>query len=368
MATTLRVLFTGGGSGGPTTPLLAVNEALGALGPTESRFLGTTSGPERAMVEEAGVPFYAIPAGKLRRYFSWQNFTDPFRILAGGIIGLKHLAQFKPHVVVSAGSFVSVPVAYAARALGIPQVLLQMDVLPGLANRLMAPASSALGYYFPASKRAFQRIPERQHVGPVVRNSVYQGDPERANQRFQLNPDLPVLLITGGGQGAVGLNRAIQPLLPTWQEDFQVIHLTGRGSKADLANSSRYQAHEFVNEGMGDLLARSQLIITRSGLGILGELAILGKDVILVPLPNSHQELNASSLAEAGAITLLNQQELAENGSQWWSKFWSTYQPGITGQRMQSYWPPQGTTVFASLIRQQGLRAQPSSRAKRGDP
>lgn len=85
-------------------------------------------------------------------------------------------------------------------------------------------------------------------------------------------------------------------------------------------------------------------------------LAILGKDVILVPLPNSHQELNASALAEAGAITLLNQQELAENGSQWWSKFWSTYQPGITGQRMQSYWPPQGTTVFASLIRQQGLR------------
>ncbi|MEC7166111.1 MAG: glycosyltransferase, partial [SAR324 cluster bacterium] len=150
MATTLRVLFTGGGSGGPTTPLLAVNEALGALGPTESRFLGTTSGPERAMVEEAGIPFYAIPAGKLRRYFSWQNFTDPFHILAGGIIGLKHLLQFKPHVVVSAGSFVSVPVAYAARALGIPQVLLQMDVLPGLANRLMAPASSALGYYFPA--------------------------------------------------------------------------------------------------------------------------------------------------------------------------------------------------------------------------
>ena len=90
MATTLRVLFTGGGSGGPTTPLLAVNEALGALGPTESRFLGTTSGPERAMVEEAGIPFYTIPAGKLRRYFSWQNFTDPFRILAGGIIGLKH--------------------------------------------------------------------------------------------------------------------------------------------------------------------------------------------------------------------------------------------------------------------------------------
>jgi UDP-N-acetylglucosamine--N-acetylmuramyl-(pentapeptide) pyrophosphoryl-undecaprenol N-acetylglucosamine transferase len=258
--------------------------------------------------------------------------------------------------VVSAGSFVSVPVAYAARALGIPQVLLQMDVLPGLANRLMAPASSALGYYFPASERAFQRIPERQHVGPVVRNSIYQGDPEQANQRFQLNPDLPVLLITGGGQGAVGLNRAIQPLLPTWQKHFQVIHLTGRGGAIDLAHGPRYQTYEFVNEGMGDLLARSQLIITRAGLGILGELSILGKDVILIPLPNSHQELNASTLAESGAITLLNQQELAENGLQWWSKFWSTYQPSITGQRMQSYWPPQGTTTFASLIRQQGLR------------
>jgi UDP-N-acetylglucosamine--N-acetylmuramyl-(pentapeptide) pyrophosphoryl-undecaprenol N-acetylglucosamine transferase len=171
-----------------------------------------------------------------------------------------------------------------------------------------------------------------------------------------LDPDLPVLLITGGGQGAVGLNRAIQQLLPTWQEHFQVIHLTGRGSKTDLANGPRYQAHEFINEGMGDLLARSQLVITRAGLGILGELGILGKDVILVPLPNSHQELNASALAEASAITLLRQQDLAENGPQWWSEFWSTYQPGITGKQMQSYWPLQGSCAFASLIRHQGLR------------
>ena len=309
------------------------------------------------MAEAAGLPFHVIPSGKLRRYFSWQNFSDPFRILAGGWVGWQHLRAFQPHVIVSAGSFVSVPVAYVARALRIPQVILQMDTLPGLANRLMAPTAQALAYYFPDSEEAFRRIPQRVQIGPVVRSTIQQGDPERANADFGLDPQQPLLLITGGGQGAAGLNEAVISMLPLWQQEFQIIHLIGRGGTPAAPNGPRYQSHEFIHQGMGDLLARSQLILTRAGLGILGELSVLGKDVILVPLPYSHQELNASALAKAGAATLLPQQELLGNGSHWWSTFRSSYQPGQTGQRLQSYWPPDGTAAFANLIRQQGLRS-----------
>jgi UDP-N-acetylglucosamine--N-acetylmuramyl-(pentapeptide) pyrophosphoryl-undecaprenol N-acetylglucosamine transferase len=302
------------------------------------------------MAEAAGIPFCAIPSGKLRRYFSWQNFTDPFRILMGAGYALGHLRDFQPHVIVSAGSFVSVPVAAVAKLLRVPHVCLQMDALPGLANRLMVPFTTAMAYYFPTSEAAFQKVPRREHVGPVVRSAIIQSKAERANARFGLDPQRPLLLVTGGGQGSAGLNQAVTSVLPLLLERFQVVHLTGKGGEAAPPQAG-YQALEFVHEGMGDLLARSQLVVTRAGLGILGELAALGRDVVLVPLPNSHQEQNARAIVEQNAATLLPQAEFQGNGSAWWRAFLETYTPHDTGQRLLSFWPPQGTEAFVTLIR-----------------
>lgn len=194
----MKILLTGGGSGGPTTPLLALYEELKTqLGEDlHGTFMGTEEGPERAWAESLGMSYQSIPSGKLRRYWSWQNFRDPFRILAGFFVALWRVWQIQPDVVVSAGSFVSVPVAYVSRLLGIKHVLLQMDVRPGLANRLMVPASSQLAYLFPETLPFFQRI-SSLHIGPVLRQSIREASAQNATVLYGLSEVKPLLLVTG---------------------------------------------------------------------------------------------------------------------------------------------------------------------------
>ena len=131
------------------------------------------------MVEQAGIAFEYIPSGKLRRYLSWRNFVDPIFIVGGAIKGFIKLLSFRPHVIVSAGSFVSVPVAYMSWFLGIPHVILQMDVRPGLANRLMAPVSKALVYYFESTANHFPSISIKRKIGAVVSNDIYNSNAKR---------------------------------------------------------------------------------------------------------------------------------------------------------------------------------------------
>ena len=188
-----------------------------------------------------------------------ENFIDPLYILGGGITGLIYLLRFRPQVIVSAGSFVSVPVAYAAWLLRIPHVIMQMDLRSGLANRMMAPVSSALVFYFDITANQFPSISLKRKIGPVVRQEIYSASVKSANERFGLHPERPLILITGGGQGAVGLNEAIFPLIKHWLVDFQVVHLTGTKWTNSLEQESSTFSHpdyhpiETIHEGMGDL-------------------------------------------------------------------------------------------------------------------
>ena len=185
---TLRVMLTGGGSGGPTLPLLALAEEI-----REQRieakflFLGSKNGPEKKMLENTGIRFSGIPSGKLRRYWSWFNFLDPVFIFCGVIVSLFHLIKFRPKIVISAGSFVSVPVAYAAWILKYPHILLQMDLRPGLANKLMAPVSKGLVYYFESTAKDFPSISLKRKIGPVVRKEIYSANAKRAEKLFGLD-------------------------------------------------------------------------------------------------------------------------------------------------------------------------------------
>ena len=348
----LRIVFTGGGSGGPTSPLLAIYEELVfKLGKNQiiAVFWGTTKGPEKAMVARAGLPFERIPSGKLRRYWSWHNLLDPIFIISGFFVGLVKLICFRPHVVVSAGSFVSVPVAYAAWLLRIPHVIFQMDVQPGLANRLMAPVSDVLAYLFEQTAFHFPAIPQKK-IGPVVRAEIKNACPRQANAQFGLNAEKPVLLVTGGGQGAAGLNSAMESVLDLWLKRFQIVHLTGNNHPPLPCSHPDYHAFSMIHEGMGHLLARSNLVVTRAGLGTLGELALLSKDAVIVPLPDSHQELNGAVISDAGAGALLSQQWFSEEGLQWWQEFFANYQPGVWGNRLHQLLPPGGSEEIVELI------------------
>ena len=353
----VRVLFTGGGSGGPTIPLLALAEEISQQR-TDSHFLflGSKNGPERKMVEQTEIPFVAIPSGKMRRYWSWHNFIDPLFIFGGGIMGLMLLLIFRPQVVVSAGSFVSVPVAYAAWILRIPHVILQMDVRPGLANRLMAPVSKALVAYFEQTANQFPSISFKRSIGPVVRREIFSANAKLADERFGLHPEIPLILITGGGQGAVGLNRVVLPLLKHLLNNFQVVHLTGSGTvnNFEKENSSfshpHYHPLEIVHEGMGDLLAKSEIVLTRAGMGIIGELAVLQKDTVLIPLPGTHQEDNSILIKEKDAAESVTQQVLATEGIKWWNNFFENRVPGEMGKKLHKLLPDGGTKDFAKLV------------------
>ena len=353
----LRVLFTGGGSGGPTTPLLALAEEISQQR-TDSHFLflGSINGPERKMVEQTDIPFVAIPSGKLRRYWSWHNFIDPLFIFGGGIMGLVLLLIFRPQVIVTAGSFVSVPVAYAAWILRIPHVILQMDVRPGLANRLMAPVSKALVAYFDQTANQFPTISLKRLIGPVVRQDIFSANAKHANVRFGLHSEIPLILITGGGQGSVGLNQAILPLLKHLLNKFQVVHLTGSGmannfeKEPTVFSHPHYHPLEIVHEGMGDLLAKSEIVLTRAGMGILGELAVLKKDTVLIPLPGTHQEDNSLLIKEKAAAESITQKVLATEGINWWNNFFENRVPGEMGKKLHKLLPDGGTKDFAKLI------------------
>lgn len=353
----VRVLFTGGGSGGPTLPLLALAEEISKQNnDSEFLFLGSKNGPEQIMVKQTKIPFVPIPSGKLRRYWSWRNFFDPVLILGGGLVGFVHLLTFRPQVVVTAGSFVSVPVAYAAWILRIPHVILQMDVRPGLANRLMAPVSQALVSYFESTANQFPSISLKRKIGPVVRQEIFSANAERANERFGLHPERPLILITGGGQGAVGLNRAVLPLIKHLLSEYQVVHLTGTGSGNNLDQDSSFFSHphyhplEVVHEGMGDLLAKSEIVLTRAGMGILGELAFLQKDTVLIPFPGTHQEDNAQFIHENNAAEIVSQKVLASHGIKWWKNFLDLREPGEMGKRLHEILPDGGTKDFAQLV------------------
>ncbi|MFN8522431.1 MAG: glycosyltransferase [Chloroflexota bacterium] len=304
----MRVLLAGGGSGGSATPLLAVAHVLRSRDPSTALLLiGTETGPEAALAAADGIPFVSVPAGKLRRYWSLENFTDPARVAMGVVRSLASVRQFRPDVAFGAGGFASVPPLYAARALGVPVHIHQQDVVPGLANRLLAPIAARISLTFAGSLDHFP--PSRSAVrGNPVRPSVLLGSAERAREKLGIAGDLPLVVITGGGTGALGLNRLVSAALHLLDEHCEIAHLTGRGRAVPIQGTPRnYHSWELLTDGMQDLLAAADVVVTRAGMGTLTELAALRKAAIVIPMPDSHQEYNARAAGEAGAGLVLDE-------------------------------------------------------------
>jgi len=304
----LRVLLAGGGSGGSATPVLAVAQAVRAVRP-EARFLyvGTRSGPEAALAAAQGLPFVAVATGKLRRYWDRQNLVDPFRVLAGLVQCGRLAREFGPNLAFAAGGFASVPPMVAARMVGARTVIHQQDVEPGLANRLLVPFACRITLALPGSARHFP--PGRAVVtGNPVRREVLHADPRLAYQSLGLDPTLPLVVVTGGGTGALSLNRLAAAAAPRLVGSCQVLHLAGRGrSVAPLVQSPRYRQVEFLVAEMPHVLAAADLVVTRAGMGTLTELAALARATVVVPLPDSHQAANARAFAMLGAVESLDQ-------------------------------------------------------------
>jgi UDP-N-acetylglucosamine--N-acetylmuramyl-(pentapeptide) pyrophosphoryl-undecaprenol N-acetylglucosamine transferase len=304
----LRVLLAGGGSGGSATPVLAVAQALREHeGHVQFLYVGTQDGPEEALATAQDLPFAGVASGKLRRYWSWQNFVDPPKVALGIGQAYALARRFKPHLAFAAGGFGAVPPLLAARLAGARMVIHQQDVEPGLANKVLVPFAARITVSLPAS---LEHFPKNRTVvtGNPVRREILQAD---AQQAAHVEPGVPLILATGGGTGALGLNKLVAAAAPQLVEHVQIVHLTGRGRGVPAqTDSPRYRAHEFLVEELPHLLAAAAVVISRAGMGTLTELAALAKPALVIPLPGSHQWANARAFARQAAIEVADQDAL----------------------------------------------------------
>jgi UDP-N-acetylglucosamine--N-acetylmuramyl-(pentapeptide) pyrophosphoryl-undecaprenol N-acetylglucosamine transferase len=307
----LRVLLAGGGSGGSATPVLAVAQALRRhTASIEFLYVGTRDGPEASLAAAQGIPFAGVASGKLRRYWDARNISDPFRVVLGTLQSYALVRRFRPRIAFAAGGFGAVPPMVAARLGGAYTLIHQQDVEPGLANRLLVPWARQITVSLESSKAHFPR--NRTTVtGNPVRDEILQADPRRGFNQMALDPDVPLVVVTGGGTGALGLNRLVAAAAPRLVDHVQIVHLTGRGRGVPPATpSSRYRSIEFLVDEMPHLLAAASVVVSRAGMGTLTELAVLAKPSLIVPLPDSHQWANARAFARLGAIEVADQDAL----------------------------------------------------------
>ena len=318
----MKLLFVGGGTGGPTAPLIAVAESLRIRFPkAEFVFLGTRRALDDKFIEQAAFPIVhrTIPAGKWRRPFSIKNIFDILKTFLGFCKAFYYLGRFRPDLVFGAGSYAQVPVAYAAYLRRIPVVIHQPDFRILLSTRLVAPIARAITVSFSSTAQAIgtgsgllAKYPKSKiHVtGNPVRSSVLGGSVAEARRIFELNDRYPTILVIGGGTGAKRLNEIVREAVPELVKYVQIIHLTGSRGARGGEKTEHYHPYDFLTRDLKHAFAVADLVISRAGMATISELGRLGKVSLLVPLPGSPQEDNAKLLATLGLAVAINEKFL----------------------------------------------------------
>ena len=326
---TLRMIVTGGGTGGHTYPALTTVTALQArLAETgaapELLWVGIAGGLEDKIAARNGIPFRGITTGKLRRSPNprelARNIADAFRIPLGIAQAVRTVARTRPAVVLSTGGFVSVPIGLAAALFRVPYLMHEQTLSLGLANRILARVATRILLSHQASLDRLPQQARRRAVvtGNPVRSAVLNGDAARGFAAYGLDPAVPLVLVTGGALGALQINRMLAGTLPGLLAHCQVVHQCGSLGHAEMQQiaqglpaqvARRYHVVDFVHDELPDLLAAAAVVVARSGAGTVAELTALGKACILIPWPVSagdEQRITARHLANEGAAIMLD--------------------------------------------------------------
>jgi UDP-N-acetylglucosamine--N-acetylmuramyl-(pentapeptide) pyrophosphoryl-undecaprenol N-acetylglucosamine transferase len=315
----INIAFTGGGTGGHIYPGLAVAAELKKqLSGREFQlfWLGSSAGIDRSLVEEAGIKFFGIPSGKLRRYFSLRTIVDFFKVAGGFFASRKILKKQKASLLFSKGGFVSVPPCAAAASLKIPVFTHESDFSPGLATKINTRfVARTKGMVFTAYEETVRFLHKsvRQRVtvsGNPVR-SVFRGaDASKGRAFLGVEEGARILLVLGGSQGALEINELIRAVLPELTKIYTVVHQTGPNLAWDIPASEKYKPFAYIKEEMPHVMAAAELVMGRSGAGIW-EWAVLGKPMLLIPLRSSatrgDQIENACFFQQAGAAQVLGE-------------------------------------------------------------
>ncbi|MGN0747921.1 MAG: undecaprenyldiphospho-muramoylpentapeptide beta-N-acetylglucosaminyltransferase [Aristaeellaceae bacterium] len=308
-----KIVLTGGGTLGHVTPHLSLIPHLMEAG-YEIHYIGTEKGMEAEKIRSvAGVTYHAVKSGKLRRYFSWQNFIDPFKVIAGAFQSARLMGKIKPDVVFSKGGFVAVPVVFGAWLHRVPVVCHESDLTPGLANRLCAPFARKIATTFPECAKALG--PKAEMTGTPLRPELFRGSRARGLSRLGFDGSRPILLMMGGSSGAQAVNKALREALPRLTGRFDVAHICGKGNLDEgLQGTPGYRQLEFLDAELPDALACTDLVLSRAGSNALCEFQALCKPMLLVPYPKGasrgDQILNAQSLQKRGLAHVLLQEDM----------------------------------------------------------
>ena len=310
-----RIILTGGGTAGHVTPNIALIPRLLELG-YDIQYIGSYQGIEKELIEPFGIPYHGISSGKLRRYFSVQNFTDPFRVLKGFGEAKRLIKELQPDVIFSKGGFVSVPVVLAGKHNKVPTIIHESDMTPGLANKIAIPSATKVCCNFPET---LEHLPKDKAVltGSPIRQELLSGNRIAAMDLCHFSADKPVILVIGGSLGSVAVNTAVRKILPQLLNTFQVIHICGKGNLDEsLISTEGYVQYEYVDAPLKHLFAAADVVISRAGANSICELLALRKPNLLIPLSaaasRGDQILNADSFARQGFSKVLKEEDLSD--------------------------------------------------------
>jgi len=327
----MKIVLAGGGSGGHFYPLIAVAEELRATAEEknilrlELYYFAHTQYDQKALFDNQ-ISYRFVPAGKMRRYFSFENFIDIFRTGFGFFVALFKLFMIYPDVVFSKGGFPAVPVVLAAKVLRIPVIVHESDTIPGRANKLTARYADRIAISF---KEAFQHFDPTKTalVGHLTRREVRRPVYEGAFEYLKLNPGIPTIFIMGGSQGAKLINETLLSALPKLLQKYQIIHQTGTKNFEEVSQQAqvimekdltlledRYRPFGYLNPlALRMCAGAAALVVSRAGASSISEIAWWGNPAILIPITDSngdHQRKNAFSYAGTGAATVIEEKNL----------------------------------------------------------
>ncbi|MDT3160937.1 undecaprenyldiphospho-muramoylpentapeptide beta-N-acetylglucosaminyltransferase [Staphylococcus aureus] len=309
-----KIAFTGGGTVGHVSVNLSLIPTALSQG-YEALYIGSKNGIEREIIESQlpEIKYYPISSGKLRRYISLENAKDVFKVLKGILDARKVLKKEKPDLLFSKGGFVSVPVVIAAKSLNIPTIIHESDLTPGLANKIALKFAKKIYTTF---EETLNYLPKEKadFIGATIREDLKNGNAHNGYQLTGFNENKKVLLVMGGSLGSKKLNSIIRENLDALLQQYQVIHLTGKGLKDDQVKKSGYIQYEFVKEDLTDLLAITDTVISRAGSNAIYEFLTLRIPMLLVPLgldqSRGDQIDNANHFADKGYAKAIDEEQL----------------------------------------------------------
>lgn len=311
MSTT--IVFTGGGSAGHVSGNLVLIPRCSEEN-WNIHYIGSEDGIEcKLTAEYKKVTYHPISTGKLRRYLSWENVTDVFKVVRGIFQSYRLIRKLKPDVIFSKGGFVSVPVVLGAKLNKVPIIIHEPDLNLGLANKISRPFAEVMCTTFRETAQKYNS-PKTVYVGPILKEELKLGSMLRGFISCGFTSDKPVLLIMGGSQGAHRINQMVKSVLSELVENFQVVHICGKGKLDHALSMPGYKSYEFVTKELPDLLAMADIVVSRAGSGSIMELLSLQKPMLLIPHiqggNRSGQRVNAQNFQQQGFADVLLEEQM----------------------------------------------------------